>query len=251
VANDFLKFCQKKELKPSKEAVVSYLSWINVSSKLWYWRVLKKCFEVWNFEWFSPLEEAKYKPKPPERVSRPVLSLKDFQRLYDSAKETWLKLALRIAAETGARRLQIVMMCRDHFNPEDGTLYIPPIKRSLDRVEVLSDELTSMLKQFLENRKDRCAQLLVDENGKPLTVEKINSKMASLKKRAYMNIKYLGWHSLRRSWATWLYQHDLRELEIQKLGGWKSIHMVSTYVGLVPSETIKKEIESHPLKRKR
>jgi len=251
VARDFLKFCRERSLKLSKESVLSYLSWLNVSSgsRLWYWRMLRKCFEVWGLEWFTPVEEARYKPKPPERISRTIVSLEDFNRLYEAAEETWLKLALRIAAETGARRLQIAMMRREHFNPRDRTLYIPPIKRSLDRVEILSEELASMLKQYLDSRRDRHPQLILDEKGEPLTVEKMNSEMASLKKKAGLNIRHLGWHSLRRSWATWLYQEGMRELEIQRLGGWKSPQMVSIYVGLTTSETLQREKQLHPLKK--
>lgn len=249
VARDFLKFCADRGLTPSKESALSYLSWLGVSNKLWYWKMLRKCFEIWNLEWFTPTEEAKYKPKPPERVNRVIVSLDEFNRLYEVADEMWLKIALRIAAETGARRLQIAMMRREHFNPDERTLYIPPIKRSLDRVEILSEELATMLIQYLASRRDRLPYLLVDEKGRPLTVEKMNAEMASLKKKAGLNVKHLGWHSLRRSWATWLYQEGMRELEIQRLGGWKSPHMVSIYVGLTPSETLKKEIQLHPLKR--
>ena len=250
VAGDFLKFCSEKNMQPSKESLIAYLSWLNVSSKLWYWKMIKRCFQVWGLQWFSPVEEAKYKPKPPERVSRVVLSFDDFMKLYESADKPWLKLALRIAAETGARRLQITMMLREHFNPKNHTLYIPPVKRSLDRVEVLSMELSSMLRQYLDERRDRLPYLLVDEDGKPLTVSKMNSEMAALKKKAGLNVKHLGWHGLRRSWATWLYQEGMRELEIQRLGGWKSPHMVSIYVGLTPSETLLRETQLHPLKRR-
>ena len=253
VAQDFLSFCKENNRRVGKEAVIDYLLSLNVSQghRKWRYQMLKVIFEkAWDLEWFKGAEEAKVRPKgPSEEPNRPVITLDQFQRLYEAADKPWMKIALRIAAETGARRLQIAKLLRKHFDPKKKTLTIPPIKRSpLVRVEIISNQLTQLIKKYLKRRKDRDPHLLLDEKGKPLTEDKMNSEFKRLKKMAGLNIKGLGWHSLRRSWTTWLYQKGMSELEIQRAGGWMSPTMVSIYVRLSPTKVVEKEAKLHPLK---
>lgn len=250
VSEDFLSFCSSRGLPVSKESVIEYTNSLNVSSgqKRWRWLILKRCFQVWGLEWFDTVSESMYKPKPQERVRRVVATMDDFIKLYESTDKLWMKLVLRIAAETGARRQQIALMLREHFNPDKKTLYIPPVKRSLDRVEILSDELVDMLKNYLKNRSDSDPHLIVDDKGNPLSLEVMNEAFRRLKKKSGLDIKGLGYHSFRRAWSTWLYEMGMREMEIQKAGGWKSPSMVSIYVHLSPTEIIEREASLHPLK---
>ncbi|MEM3953397.1 MAG: tyrosine-type recombinase/integrase [Nitrososphaerota archaeon] len=250
VSRDFLRFCESRGLNVDKNAVKEYLASITVSpsNKQWRWRILKRCFEVWGLEWFDSVEEAYIRPKPSEKVSRPFLTVEEFMKLYEAADKDWLRLALRIAAETGARRIQIAMLLRKHFDPKKRMLYIPPAKRGLERVEVLSVELVENLSRYLENRLDDDEHLLVDEDGKPLTLYKMNNEFRRLKKKAGIHVHGLGFHGLRRSWATWLYEKGMREREIQEVGGWKSMDMVSIYTRLSTQTSVKKELELHPLK---
>ncbi|MEM1557965.1 MAG: tyrosine-type recombinase/integrase [Thermoproteota archaeon] len=250
VSEDFLRFCRSRGLAVDKNAVKEYLASLNISpgNKQWRWRILKRCFEVWGLEWFSNIEEAYIRPKPQERVSRPFLTIQEFMKLYEVADKDWVRLALRIVAETGARRIQVAILMREHFNPDKRTLYIPPVKRSLERVEVLSGELTRNLSEYLKNRLDDDEHLLVDENGRPITLHKMNNEFRRLKKKTGINVKGLGFHGLRRSWATWLYERGMREREIQEAGGWKSMSMVSIYTRLSAPASVRKELELHPLK---
>jgi len=252
VASDFLRFCEARGKPVSKESVLEYMSALKVSSgnRRWRWTILKRCFRVWGLGWFGEEEEEALMPKPQERVNRQVLSLDEFLRLYEAADREWFRLALRIGAETGARRLQIAMLLREHFDPKSRTLHIPAIKRSLDRVEILSEELSRMLSDYLARRSDPDPHLLVDENGRPLTPQKLTDEFKRLRRRAGIDRPGLNMHSLRRSWATWNFQAGMRELEIMRAGGWKTPSMVSIYVGLQPSEAVLRESELHPLKRR-
>ena len=252
VAQDFLRFCEETGRPVDKRSVVDYVSSIKASSghKRWRWSVLRKCFKVWGLDWFNEDEERSIMPKPSERVNRQVLTLDEFMRMYNAADKEWMKLALRIGIETGARRQQIAMLLKEHFNPRDRTLYIPPVKRSLDRVEILSEELTRMLVDYLSRRRDKNPHLLVDEDGKPLTPEKMSYEFDRVKKMAGINRKGLSWHSLRRAWSTLNFRAGMKELEIMKAGGWKTMQMVSIYVSLEPLDAVRKEAELHPLKRK-
>jgi len=252
VARDFLRYCKEVSKPIDKRSVIDYISSINTSSghKRWRWNILRKCFNVWGLDWFNEDEEKSIMPKPSERVNRQVLSLEEFMRMYNVADKEWMKLALRIGIETGARRRQIAMLLREYFNPREGTLYIPPIKRSLDRIEILSDELIEMLSSYLSRRRDKDPHLLLDEDGRPLTPEKMAYEFQRVKKMAGINRKGLSWHSLRRAWTTWNFRAGMKELELMKAGGWKTMQMVAIYVSLEPTDVVRKEAGLHPLKRR-
>lgn len=253
VSGDFLKYCAARGKPASKELVLDYMRDIGVSSghKRWRWYVLKTCFKIWGLDWFSKEEESRYMPKPQERVNRPVLSLEEFEKLRAAADEEWLLLVIWIIAETGARRKQVVDMLREHFDPARGTLYIPPLKRGLDRVELLSEELASRLSSYLAGRSDGDPHLIVDEKGRPLTPDRLSARFKALAIKAGVWSRGLGLHALRRSWCTWLYEAGMRELEIQRAGGWKTPSMVAIYTSLSPAKAALKEAELHPLKRRK
>lgn len=249
-AKHFLNSCSS--FPPTKDDVVNFIS-SKKGKRVVYWSVIKRLFKVNGYSVMSEHDMEMYKPKLSEHPpNRPYFeTVEQVFQFLDGARTDWLKLAILIAAETGARRKQITLMMRDDFNPEERTLRIPPVKRGVERFEVLSARTAKLLKDYLESRKDDDPHLIVNSRGKPLTVMLMTIAFINLKKRLGIYLKGLSWHSFRRSYATWLYQHGLKELEIMQAGGWKSLNMVAAYTRLKPSETILKAAKIHPMKKER
>ena len=248
-ARHFLSNCSS--VPPTKEDVLRFIS--GKSNKRWYWQVVMTLLRVNHVHVFEPEEEEMYKPKASaQQVMRPYFEEpEEVYRLVDSVAPEWFKLAILIAAETGARRKQICLMTRQDFNPRQGVLRIPPVKRSKkERVEYLSRDTARRLVRYLNSRTDNNPQLLVNTYGEPLKPASLSVEFWLLKKRLGIKTRWLNFHSFRRSYATWLHERGMDPLEIKESGGWESLQMVDTYVRLKPTKITKKSFELHPMKRR-
>jgi integrase len=250
IVSKFIDYCKRNKIELNKESVIKFIQEIEDKTgnyKRFVFTILRRFFKICNLEWFSEKDEDIYRPKL-SQPRRTIINIEDFNSLMNACDYEWERIALRILIETGCRRKQLTLMLKEHFNQDKGTIYIPPIKKSMERVEYISSELTNSIKEYLKKRYDKYPYLLVDEKGKPLTPMKVTTMFNKLKRRLGMENKWFGLHAFRRAWATLLYKGGMGEKEIQDAGGWKSPLMPSIYIRLTPIEVMEKEKKVHPLK---
>lgn len=175
--------------------------------------------------------------KLPKYRDEPALTEEQFQRLHDAAEPEW-RLMMRFAVLQG---LRIGELCELRWDDIDlveqwirvdravyrGTVDDP--KHSKRRGIPLLPELVSPLRA---HRRPGVDFVFSEPNGTQLKPYGRPSKAIARAARVAQLGRFVGWHLLRHTWATWLARKGVGGPALMKLGGWADLSQVQRYVNL-------------------
>lgn len=169
------------------------------------------------------------KPVPPGREY--FLTEPEFERLekHLRAISPLLADAARFAVATGLRENNVLNLEWKQVDLKRRTafLWADQMKNRAAHGVRLNDAALALL----TSRRGIHKQFVFPnpETGLPLVKASNKSWYAAVKKAKLTGLR---WHDLRHTWASWHVQRGTRIEELQKLGGWKSLHMVMRYAHL-------------------
>lgn len=154
-------------------------------------------------------------------------------------------LLLKVAIITGCRRAELTYLNREDYDPKGARLFVHPAKHGRSTWRKLDREGVKWLNQYLGERTDRHKPLFLNtrhDGERRLEPKSLNAVLGEACKRAL--VKNRGWHGFRRTFATDLYEHNVREKDITSYMGWKKPEQVFRYIQRLPSRVEKTVIES-------
>jgi integrase len=166
------------------------------------------------------------------------LTFEEADRLVAAARGEWRTMVL-VALHTGLRRGELMALGKDAVdlihrrvhvrrNYHRGRLGTP--KSGLSREVPLSETATRALAAHQHTRSDDL--VFCDAEGRPLTEGRMRRALRAICKRA--ELRPIGWHVLRHSFASHLVMRGVALAIVQKLMGHSSIVVTQRYAHLAP-----------------
>lgn len=178
-------------------------------------------------------------PRPHDRMMRPpepatIAALIDQAGQYGASPLLRLRnVALfTLAFDTGCRIQELLNL--NIGNVHDGqavceAILIRTLKHGHDRILALNPEPRKHLSAYLAERYDLASDrpLFVDMYQKRMRYVAARNLIQRVRERA--GVGRVGWHDARRAAATALRAAGINELDLQQIGGWRSLTMVKRY----------------------
>lgn len=191
------------------------------SLKFFYLEILHKDF--------ATVKVPKKENKLPE-----VLTKDEVKRLLNLTETKKSHLILSLIYSSGLRVSEIVNLRPQDLNFEENSGWVRKGKGSKDRFFILSESLSSELKEYLKKRDNR----YLFSKEAPLTTRNIQKIVKKAREKSGINKKITP-HTLRHSFATHLLENGTDIRLIQSLLGHSSLNTTQIYTH-VSSEQLKK-----------
>ncbi len=172
-----------------------------------------------------------------KRHEEPALTAEEFERLVTAADPEW-RTMMRFAVLTGLRLGELCDLKWSHLDLDGGWVRVRQAvyrgesdtpKHGKTRDVPLHPSLVPLLKA---SRRPGVAYVFATAEGKQLDAyNQPTVAMARAGRRAGLG-RPVGWHELRRTWASWLGSAGVPARTLMALGGWGSLSMVERYVRL-------------------
>lgn len=184
-------------------------------------------------------ELRKYKPKrvyPPKKKSlsqEQVVQLLEFNEIWMTSRTDFDRELTRtliiLITQTGLRRAEVINLMLEDVDLGEGTIIIVDGKGHKRRVVGITAELEPQLQRWLAQYRPKTASpnLLVQENGDPLTTSVIYPRITRLAEAAGLQIDV---HGLRRTFATVMENKRMPWSVMQKALGHSSIKTTQGYI---------------------
>ncbi len=231
--NKFLEFSNKPAEQLNQDDAKSYLSNLfrdkskntimlaAAALKFFYIEILKKEF--------SGVKVPKKEKKLPE-----VLTKEEVKKLLNCADTKKSRLIISLIYSSGLRVSEIVNLRPQDLNFEESSGWVRKGKGSKDRFFILSESLSSELKEYLKKKSNK----YVFSKEKPLTTRNIQKIVKKVREKSGINKKITP-HTLRHSYATHLLENGTDIRLIQSLLGHSSLNTTQIYTH-VSSDQLKK-----------
>lgn len=195
--------------------------------------ILRKCRDDWEVVDKIP-KVPMYRPRSgePRWITRA-----QFRRLCGKLPPH-LKLAARLAAETGLRMRSQAKLEWSRVDLRRRRAWVPGYQMKGGRKPLglpLSREAVRILRA-LRRQGGAGATYVHEWNGKP--VDDFNTKAFKDAVTA-AGVAPLRWHDLRHTWASWHVMEGTTLQDLMHLGGWSSLAMVLKYAHLAPDHLAK------------
>jgi integrase len=173
------------------------------------------------------------KPPPPEFD---FLTYDETTRLIEAAEAEW-RTMITVAARTGLRLGELLALSWTDVDLEAGRLFVRRAvargivgtpKNGRSREVALSQQATAAL----EAHPRRSLLVFSDPEGKMLTKGATKAPLANALKRA--QLRHIGWHALRHTFASHLVMRGAPIKAVQELLGHSTIEMTMRYSHLSP-----------------
>jgi len=188
--------------------------------------ILRKCRDDWQVIDSVP-KVPMYRP----RVAEPRwLTRVEFARLCRKLPRH-LRLAARLAAETGLRMRSQARLTWDRVDFENRRAWVPGYQMKAGKpigVPLSSRALRTLRALRAMHRRSRFVHTW---QGEP--IDDFNTR-AFKDAVAAAGVAPLRWHDLRHTWASWHVRSGTTLHELMQLGGWASYAMVLRYAHLAP-----------------
>lgn len=210
---------EKDNVKPS--TINRYLSLIRA--------VLNKAYKEWD--WLASVPYIKSRPENNERIR--WITQSEANRLLQELPDHLCLLA-EFSLQTGARRSNAlnVRWTDIDLNRRIWTIQADDSKNGYIHTVPLNNKAIEVLRKCYNRHKE----FVFVYEGNP--IRECNTE-AFKKALIRAGIVDFTWHDLRHTWASWHVQQGTSLLELQKLGGWRSIKMVFRYAHLCPNHLMK------------
>ncbi|MFH1175515.1 MAG: site-specific tyrosine recombinase/integron integrase [bacterium] len=225
---DVLKFANKGPRNVNGEDVRGYLenladknkshSTLNTAHsalKFYFEKILRRKF-------FANIPRAKKEKKLPE-----VLSREEIGEIFSVITNVKHKLLLGLIYSSGLRVSESVNIKVKDLDFKNSFLNIRQGKGAKDRVTILSDKITGVLKIYVKNKKTD-DYVFESERGGKLTERSVQKVFSEALKKSKIK-KDASCHSLRHSFATHLLENGTDIRYIQELLGHARIETTQVY----------------------
>jgi site-specific recombinase XerD len=171
------------------------------------------------------------RPKNEKKIAT-VLNKEEIKKLFDHTKTKKSNLILQLLYSSGLRVSELVNLKQTDIDFEQNTGWVRKGKGRKDRMFILSNKLSSKLRNFSNKNKD---WIYLFSKEKPLTtrnlqkIVKITAKRAGLQKKVHP-------HTLRHSFATHLLENGVDIRKIQVLLGHSSLTTTQIYAHVSNAE---------------
>jgi integrase len=188
--------------------------------------ILRKCRDDWQTVDTIP----KVPMYRPQRAEPRWLTRRQFARLCRKLPRH-LRLAARLAAETGLRMRSQAKLTWDRIDFDERRAWVPGYQMKARKPIGIP----------LSSRALRTLRALLALNPKARFVHTWNRKAVDdFNTKAFKDavtaagVAPLRWHDLRHTWASWHVRAGTSLQELKELGGWASYSMVLRYAHLAP-----------------
>lgn len=158
------------------------------------------------------------------------LTPEELQRVFKAAKadpQPYIYLFMRIGAETGMRRSEILSIRVENINLQNGTIFIPKAKAGA-RYAHMTPSLTECLREHIQTG-GLTSGFLFPANSKTGHWVEPKKPFARVIEKAGLTSKKVTAHVLRHSFASLLMQSQTEITAVATLTGHKSLEMVNRY----------------------
>jgi site-specific recombinase XerD len=186
----------------------------------------------------SPLNEIKFKRRPPMRRPRVVLSVEEVRQLLERAKAfspDHLYPFLYTIAHTGARKNEIVKLRREDVDFNTGLLHLRKTKNGEDRSIRMPQNLVSHLKAHLDSHE--APYVFPNPSGTTIGRQALARIMKRFVKHFPMD-KNWGLHSLRHSYAYNYLKKGGEMYQLQAILGHKHIQVTVDLYGQLKAQDV-------------
>lgn len=176
--------------------------------------------------WVATVPRTPSFKSPPGRVR--WLTLEEWQRL-EPLLPAHLRQLARFTLATGLRRHNATHLRWDKVDMQRAVAWVSANEvkqRQAIGVPLNQDALTVLTEQV-----DKHLEWVFPYQGYPVTQTATRAWRDALTKAG---IEDFTWHDLRHTWASWHVMNGTRLEELQRLGGWKTLTMVTRYTHLSP-----------------
>lgn len=242
----FLDFIKKQQNSISSKDIKSYLNYLvekNVeprtlnmalnSLKAYYTGYLGK-------KLFHRIRRSKVPKNMPN-----VLTREEIKKMVDNSSSLKHRLLIELLYSSGMRVGECIRVKLKDIDFDERIIFVEKGKGKKDRFVITSKRFIDDLKKYLKIRRKKSDYLFDNHHGKPFSsraaqeIVSLAAKKAGIQKRVYP-------HLLRASFATHLFEDDIRTHKIQKLLGHSDRRTTEVYIR--PRTDDIKEIKS-PLDR--
>ena len=226
-----------EEFKRSRKGKVSDAT-INIDT-----RTLKAALEL-SVSW-GRIPKNVFRPvkliRQTQKKIRP-LTREEFKKLSEAIQEKWLLEILRFAVLTGLRRGEIMDLKWKSVDLESGSLTVESsdeyrVKHGKIRTIPLGREPLAILK----GRKGKGDYVFTDDAGSRLRDEYVSKKVKAYMREAHLD-EELHFHSLRATYASWVWRKGMSQGALKELMGHGSTRMTEHYASM-DGESLRKEVD--------
>ena len=186
--------------------------------------VLRRACDEW--EWLDRVPKFKLFKEGEGRVRS--LSQAEFERLCKELPTHLADMAV-FSVATGLRQANVTGLEWRFVDLARQHAWIPGDKHKNGRPH--SVPLNAMAIAVLRRQVGKHANRVFTYRGEPVTSVNTKAWTAALKRAGINDFR---WHDLRHTFATWHRQAGTPTHELQRLGGWKTGHMVERYAHVAP-----------------
>ncbi len=183
---------------------------------------------------------------PPEGRVR-WLSAQEWERLQKHLPP-YLLQAARFTLATGLREKNVLRLEWSQVDLKRKVAWIHPDQAKAKKA--IGVPLNSDALRVLREQVGLSSLFVFPMAGRTTSTLSRASSQSWYKALKAADLVGFRWHDLRHTWASWHVQSGTRLEELQKLGGWKSLSMVTRYAHFAPDHLAKVAGNVRPIRRR-
>lgn len=225
---NILKFTSKNPKTINTSDIRNYLE--DLSKKNSSSSTLNSAYSALKF-YFEKILHRKFfinipRAKKPKRLPE-VLTKSEIKEIFSTIQNVKHKLLLVLMYSSGLRVSEVINVRISDINFEDNILKVRQAKGQKDRMTILSEKVSKILKKYTSNKKYN-DYVFPSRKNKKLTTRTVQKVFSNALKKSQIR-KSASCHSLRHSFATHLLESGTDIRYIQKLLGHAQLETTSIY----------------------
>ena len=242
-----LKYCKKHYQEVTTLDLKKFLIFLQVEKECSFRTIYRHVNALRTFFKYHEIDVAEKIQLPRIEKSLPTfLNREEIKMFLESITNKRDLAIVRMLYASGLRVSELVNLDKDDV--EGNMVRVHSGKGKKDRVTYIDDGTVELLKEYLNERKDRNAALFVNKRRKRLTERSIENIIKKHAKRAGIKKKVTP-HTLRHTFATHLLQNNANIVVIQRLLGHASLATTQIYMHVTDDYKKKTYMDSHPLSK--
>ncbi|MFZ4402818.1 MAG: tyrosine-type recombinase/integrase [Pseudobdellovibrionaceae bacterium] len=186
----------------------------------------------------NPIKKIRFKRHDNPRRPRVILSIDEVVSLLANAKTFSAKILypyLYTIAHTGARRGEVLRLCREDVDFKTGLIHLKETKNGQQRFVRMATSLQKLLQEHLESHK--CEHVIINSQNESLQHSEL-SKLINKFKHYFPNDKNWGCHSFRHSFAYNFLKKGGEMYQLQAILGHRGIQTTVDLYGQLQAQDI-------------
>ncbi|KYK38510.1 MAG: hypothetical protein AYK18_07120 [Theionarchaea archaeon DG-70] len=173
-----------------------------------------------------------------------VLTVEEIRKLLENIENIRDLVVVRLLYASGLRVSELVNLDRESI--EGNKIIVRSGKGKKDRIVLIDDGTSKLLKRYLEKRKDKDKALFVSNRGERLGTRSIQNLVKKYAEKTGIK-KNVTPHTLRHTFATHLLQNKANIMVIKDLLGHENISTTQIYTHVTDAHREETYEDAHPL----